>query len=438
MEPTRYALAVASLALGLGTSAWFFDDPVLLASATVLAVFLVYRAAVFLEALRHTTGGLTVVRETDNLIVRQGAVLSMRLTAEAPVRKGTHLSVQEELPRGAVLRTGRTGAAGAPARDRTEVAVLAYGMVVMNAGGIGFPGLTVRLKDPFFSAEFLDSRRSARLPILHVEPAGQFLLTGSGGFYGQTEEERRPLIRGYGIRGFRAYLPGDDPRTIDWKLSAKHDRLFVREYTGITSAKPFFVADLPDAGVDFPEDSFQQLRSALYDAIMAGQRESVNARVLLISGPNIVAFHEVGVDAASATRVLAAMVPVERLHHLYRLRGDAGTRVFQRKIARLRQEEVGGGSQYLNRLGDITGSFGNIPVINEFERQLARVLRHADAGEVYLFSLFSGDQSHARELVVQSGRYGMKVHAIAPRGQLPEGTRRRLEEWGIAGARVVG
>jgi uncharacterized protein (DUF58 family) len=257
MEPTRHALAVAALALGLGTSAWFFDDPVLLASGTILAMFLVYRAAVFLEALGRTAGGLTVVRETDNLIVRQGAVLSIRLTAGAPVRKGTHLSVQEELPRGAVLRTGRTEAAGTPAPNGTEVAVLFYGMVVMNAGGIGFPGLTVRFSDPFFSAEFRDTRSSARLPSLHVEPAGQFLLTGSGGFYGQDEEERRPLVRGYGIRGFRAYLPGDDPRTIDWKLSAKHDRLFVREYTGITSAKPFFVADLPDAGVDYPEEGFQ-------------------------------------------------------------------------------------------------------------------------------------------------------------------------------------
>jgi hypothetical protein len=164
----------------------------------------------------------------------------------------------------------------------------------------------------------------------------------------------------------------------------------------------------------------------------------VNARVLLISGPNIVAFHEVGTDAASATRVLAAMVPVERLRHLYRLRGDAGARVFQRRIARLQQEAEGDASQYLRRLGDLASSCGKKPVINEFERQLARVLRHADASDIYLFSLFSGDQSRARELVVQSGRFGMRVHAIAPRGLLSEGTRRRLEEWGIDGARVVG
>ncbi len=438
MEPTRHALAVAALALGLGTAAWFFDDPVLLASATVLAVFLVYRAAVFLGALGRTTRGLTVARETDNLIVRQGAILSFRLTAGAPVRKGTHLSVHEELPFGAILRTGRAEASCSPGPDGTETASLSYGMVVMNAGTIGFPGLTLRLRDAFFSSEFRDTRPSARLPILHVEPAGQFLLTGSGGFYGQNEEDRRPLIRGYGIRGFRAYLPGDDPRTIDWKLSAKHDRLFVREYSGITSAKPFFVADLPDAGVDFPEEGFRQLRNAVYDAIMAGQRESVNTRVLLISGPNIVAFHEVGTDAASATKVLAAMVPTGRLHHLYRLRNNAGARMFQRRIDRLRMSGGPGSQQYLMRLSGIAGSFSATPVINEFERQLARVLRHADASELYLFSLFCGDQSHARELVIQSGRYGMRVHAVAPRDLLTESTRRRLEEWGITDARVVG
>ncbi len=438
MEPTRATLAMAALALGLGTAAWFFDDPVLLVLATVLTVFLAYRGIVFLEALRHTARGLTVVRETDNLIVRQGAIVTIRLTAAAPVRKKTHLTVVDELPRGAVLRTGSNGAAASPKADGREVAELSYGMVVMNAGAIGFPGLTSRLNDAFFSAEFRDTRPPARRPLLHVEPAGEFVMTGSGGFYGQDEEERRPLIRGYGIRGFRAYLPGDDPRTIDWKLSAKHDALFVREYTGITSAKPFFIADLPDAGVDFPEAAFEEVRTALYEAVLTGQRESLNARVLLISGPNVVAFFDVGTDAASATRVIGAMVPTERLHHLYRFRGDAGARVFQRRIARLLQAGNGNGSQYLRRLGDLTSSFSSTPVTNEFERQLTRVLRGADANEIYLFSLFTGDQSHARELVIQSGRFGLRVHAVAPRGMLSETTRRRLQEWGIAGVRVVG
>ncbi len=429
MEPSRPALAVAALSLGLGTASWFFDSTLLLASAAVLSVLLSYRAAVFLRGLRTMARGLTVTRETGSLIVRQGSPVTVRLIVKAPVPPGMRLSVREELPLGAVLRAGPVEATG---MERGSGGLdLEYSAAFFNAGEIAFPGVTVTLEDPFFSSQLRDSRPASNLPALHVEPSGRFVFSGKGGLYGQEERELQPLIRGSGIRGFRLYRPGDDMKTIDWKLSAKYDRTFVREYTGVTSARPFLVADLPDAGTEFSAEAFERLRAAMYDAIVAGQKESIQGRVLLVSGPNIVAFRTIGHEAGAAAEVIAAMIPVSREHHLYRAAGQAGARSFGRMVARERESATGAGFAYLSRLSEVLDSFQQRPPATAFDRQLDRVFSLVDARVIYLFSSFSGDQSHTKILAMQARKRGMSVQAITPGIVLPAGLRRSLSGWGI-------
>jgi len=56
---------------------------------------------------------------------------------------------------------------------------------------------------------------------------------------------RRSPVRGSGmaLANLREYLPGDDARAIDWKASARMDRLFVREYEEERSQTYYLVLD---------------------------------------------------------------------------------------------------------------------------------------------------------------------------------------------------
>ncbi len=55
----------------------------------------------------------------------------------------------------------------------------------------------------------------------------------------------RSPLRGSGmaLANLREYLPGDDARTIDWKASARLDRLFVREYEEERNQTYYLVLD---------------------------------------------------------------------------------------------------------------------------------------------------------------------------------------------------
>src|SRR5512137_1376411 len=41
----------------------------------------------------------------------------------------------------------------------------------------------------------------------------------------------------------RAYIPGDDPRKIDWKVLGRTDRYFVRRYEDETNLRVYLVID---------------------------------------------------------------------------------------------------------------------------------------------------------------------------------------------------
>jgi len=58
------------------------------------------------------------------------------------------------------------------------------------------------------------------------------------------------LFRGQGIEfaGIREYVPGDDIRSIDWKVTARYNRPFIREYTEERDQTFCFMADISGSG----------------------------------------------------------------------------------------------------------------------------------------------------------------------------------------------
>jgi uncharacterized protein (DUF58 family) len=138
------------------------------------------------------------------------------------------------------------------------------------------PGLRVTTRFPF--GVFVKSSRVILdedvLVFPAVGPAPPHLLRQLGG-EGSAAASRRG--RGHDLHNLRDYLPGDDPRLIHWRSSAKTRRLTVRELAAETTMDTRIV--LEGTG----RDDRERLESALSDAAsLAVHLLRAGARVELV------------------------------------------------------------------------------------------------------------------------------------------------------------
>jgi uncharacterized protein (DUF58 family) len=143
-----------------------------------------------------------------------------------------HVAVAERVPFAAALLDGETEAAGPVGRGRPLK--LAYRIRPSAPGRVRFEGLRLRLADLqgfFYFETFVPAVVEYRvLPVLADSggrPAAHKrhnLLPPPG-----IHRLRRPGS-GSELLDLRDYLPGDPPKTIAWKVSARRDRLMTKEF----------------------------------------------------------------------------------------------------------------------------------------------------------------------------------------------------------------
>ncbi len=143
-----------------------------------------------------------------------------------------YLRVSERVPFGVEKARGRTDFEGAVAADRPVE--FRYAVLCPTVGRVRFEGLAVQVADLqgfFYHATFLSSPRVYRvLPPLadargHVPAVKRHNLLPLLGIH----RHRRPGS-GSELLDLRDYMPGDPPKTIAWKPSARRDRLMTKEF----------------------------------------------------------------------------------------------------------------------------------------------------------------------------------------------------------------
>lgn len=77
--------------------------------------------------------------------------------------------------------------------------------------------------------------------------------------YGEISSRR--IGRNYEFEQYRPYAPGDDPRDIDWKVYARSDRLFIKNYGTDTNADVRIILDT-SLSMNYPKGSDSKLESA--------------------------------------------------------------------------------------------------------------------------------------------------------------------------------
>jgi uncharacterized protein (DUF58 family) len=107
----------------------------------------------------------------------------------------------------------------------------------------------------------------------------------------ERRRARRVVEREAEIHGLRDYRPGDSPRRVHWKVTARRNRLTVREYEDAAPPRLLLVVDpwLPQSPRDADADRLESLMSLAAGVCKEWRREAGARLALVVAGPNPVA-----------------------------------------------------------------------------------------------------------------------------------------------------
>lgn len=400
LRPTRAAGGVAALALLLAAAAHLLLMPAAALAAGSLGLFLLWRGWRFGNDLAVAVTSLTVTRDVDPTILRQGAVASVRVQADCAVPPGMAIHVRDIPP--------AVAAGDGPLCEPGKA--VTYAIRLMAPGETAFGGIVLSAGDAFFSRDLFCRRFDA--PRLRVFPVGTPEDGRGIGTHGEsTEVDRKTTLAAQGVRGFRAYQKGDDPRLVDWKVTARRGTLYIREMTGLSGGAPLIAVDIPILTGD-PED-FARLSTAVYGAIEGAIASRDGCSLLVAAGGEIVRFLPRILANREAFAALGGLSPLEPRAHLYRAPGPAVL------AGRARMSGQGAGPEervFRERLGGVLSAFAATSPA-PFTVAIRAALDRAEATDIRIYSLLSeGDKSHLPQLIHEAKVRGMRVTLRAPAG----------------------
>ncbi len=409
MRPTELTRGVLAFSVILAVYAVIFDDSGALAACLLLPSYLVFQALWFVKKASATLESLTISRKTDKRIVRQGKDARVGVVFRLRLPRETEATVQERLPSGSFVRSGPLSCHF----DTPEhhEATLSYDLTLYQGGTVTFPGCVVDVSDTFFFRRFIVGTGPEGSPPLRVEPVSLFRHSGKNvDAMNSREHERISFLRGLGIRNYRSYIPGDDYRHIDWKLSAKTGNLMIREYSGTIPLPPLVICDLPDNHHGTDEKGLNRITGAVTAYVHEVRRRHLSPPVAVISGANLLDYIPAGTPPqAIEDRLKAAWRP--RLVHAYRWPDPARLRAIQYLGQDHQQSPTVAGKVCLP---EVLSDFSGVHATPAFESTIERLLALEEGGETILFSLAEGDMSHIEVTARTARRSGKRFHLGVP------------------------
>ncbi|MEN6341443.1 MAG: hypothetical protein ABFC89_02680 [Methanospirillum sp.] len=389
MRPTAWAGGAAAVAAVLGGAGLVFDAPAAAGAATGIAALLGARAALFLARTARVADGLVIERSTPKT-ARQGAPVRIAATATAPSVPGLAVRFTDLPPASALLADGdpvlEDGRAG-------------YGLRFMAPGEVSFRGVQIDARDRFFSTTLLCTAPPFAGPALTVFPAGEARTDpGIGMRAGELEREQKAILRGQGVIAYRPFRAGDDRALVDYKLSAKHGRDFVREPNSQAGNSPLLVVDLPAPGAPGGE----AVLTAAGEAVEREFRQNGRCSLVVIAGGELVAARDMAGDQAELVRLIGWRKESGGIGSLYRVPDPV--------VARQRLRGLEGGSGTLSRrlaaaLRANLRHAGRTP----FEEDLSRAFSGLAHRDVIVYTAAAGEISHLNLITAAVRRRGQSL-----------------------------
>lgn len=401
MRATPWTGECASVAVVLGVIGLYLDSPAAIAASMGLAALLCGQAALFLYRTARYANSLKVNRVLGKKPVFLGTPVEVRVRVTALPAPGLQVRIVDLPPRSAVYNPGDA---------RVRKGESRYQARFMTPGEVRFRGLLLETADRFFSTTTLCASPRFAGENFTVRPAvngSTELVAGKSG--GMKELDRMGLSRGEGISGFRPYARGDDPALLDWKLTAKHGRPFVREPTAEVGGAPLVVVDLPRS----EEPGGAAILSAAGEEIERVIREHGQCTLLLIAGGEVIDFRYREHDPVKLFRLLGVRQP-EPVHPMYRVEDQVVLR------ERVRTAEKGILISSQRFAGALRATLG-AGVRSVFEHDLDRALA-AEHREVIVYTSSTGDPSHLNLIAAAARRRRQRLVVRVPRslkGSIP-------------------
>jgi hypothetical protein len=414
MEPLRFTRVVGVMAVFLGIAAIVLNDPAFCLAAFSLVLFSAALALRFLVRIHRISRSARVRRTLSRPIVSQGGTTAITTSFSCSPEPGTAVLVRDLYPPATIRDPADPAIDLAP----NGTATMGYLLTPLVPGSAGVAGIELIVFDPFWTASLVMASAPFRGPELKVFPhtAGKRL------HYGQDFDVRDrdpPIIyRGSGVRSVREYQHGDEIRFIDWKMTAKHDRMFVRDYTAAETIPPLVILDLPDRSFPVPDELMARLVSRVSDEAATGLRSSGLISLVLISGVNVVDMLLAEPDMRRVSMMIRQSAhPQFRLYHAYRWKSRAGMRDAIRMFGSAAFQ--GNEDRFPARITRVYRRNLSSRYVPLFSRQIYQLLSPYKVKEVILYSLFSGDLSHVREIAFQARMQGVRLKLRTTAGQDP-------------------
>ena len=151
---------------------------------------------------------------------------------------------------------------------------------------------------------FLDVELLSRLPGLELQ--AKYLVEGF------LSGLHRSTFRGHNVEfmEFRGYQPGDEPRTIDWKVYARSDRLYVKLREEETNLTSYVVVDV-SASMNYASPraamtKWQYARSMAAALLLLLNRQQ-DAASLVLAGKGLPVFIRPSLRASELRRMMGAL-----------------------------------------------------------------------------------------------------------------------------------
>lgn len=386
MELTAAGEGTAAIAVLLALLSLLLADATIAYISLVLILFLLIRLLLFRHACSTLAKGLRVRRTVDGEITRQGRIVSVRVEVEVP-EVPLRMEYTDLQPENAVIVGGLQSAL-----LRRGGITLGYRMQPLVPGLWPFRGISLELRDAFFSHGAVLSFPRFKRPDMMVYPAAEAAAS-------QAEILEREIEQPFGLKGptvhsFREFLPGDNPRFIDWKLTAKHGKTYVREMHTLTGAPPVVVIDAPAPLHASREEGRALLEEA--GALVAGIHGAEGSCTLLVcAGPNLVHCLVNEEDLGSLLSALGDALGVRQGTFLFR---ERGAEEVAERAARVEAALGATGERncrtHLERLAAKMRVVAEAKGVHAFGEEFHRALAPFAGSGVHLFHMGKGDQSH--------------------------------------------
>jgi len=385
-----------AVSLSLILIAGILDDPVILSAGTAVGFFLFIRSIIFLSGISHIVQTIRCTRTLEKSFIRQGRSNGVQTVLSLQIPQGFCVIYEDLIPSFCQKNAGEA-VSGRLTKGYHEIS-LSYRFIPSYHGTIAHPGGRIHVQDLFFQSSLPVRQQGTPLSV-QVQPWPLF--DPSQKSKTTHELERIGPAGGYSVREFREYLPGDDLRYVDWKISAKRGSLYIREYATPADEQPMIIVDLPDTGQITDMVAFSRMVSSLsgYIESVIGKKEPVS--LLLISGPNMGDVLYEGRDMAHCLTIIRESVhSAPRTFHLYRFLMRSEMRVhIHRMESRLKQGKLKEQDRnFLSRVRDLRTSHLSHIKSTRFQAALSTILFSGKIHEIILYSLCDGDISHIREI----------------------------------------